>query len=73
MITLSCGQCGHVADLDLFCKTPVFGYLPKGHYQCPSCSYAFKRVHSEYRILKSGSDVTFYPGCVELVQIGGRL
>lgn len=72
MITLSC-KCGHVADFDLFCKTPLFGDLPKGHYQCPDCGFAFKRVHSDYQVLRSDSAVTFYPGRVELVQIGSLL
>ncbi|MHC1696875.1 MAG: hypothetical protein AB9919_02175 [Geobacteraceae bacterium] len=69
---LSC-RCGFCADLDDFCRTPVFGELPYGQYQCPSCGYAWRRKESEHRVLRHGSAATFIPGKVELVAIEGRL
>ena len=42
-MTLSCGKCGHVADIEEFCHTPIMGDLPAGQYQCPACTYAFQR------------------------------
>jgi hypothetical protein len=34
-------RCGHSADIDLFCQTPVAGTLPPAHFQCPSCKVAW--------------------------------
>jgi hypothetical protein len=34
--------CGHIADLDAFCRTEIAGELPAGHYQCPSCHRAWR-------------------------------
>jgi len=72
MVTLSC-KCGHVADLDSFCRTPIGGDLPNGQFQCPFCRYAWKRQESDYRVLRSGDSVCFVPGKVELVPVDGRL
>jgi hypothetical protein len=73
MITLSCGKCGNVDDLDNFCKTAVSGDLPNGQFQCPACGYAWKRQQSEYRVLRAGDSVCFIPGKVELVPVDARL
>lgn len=72
-INVTCGRCGCVADLDEFCRTPVFGELPKGEHQCPGCGYAFKRTMSEFKFFKVGHEVLSIPGKVELVPVGGRL
>jgi ssDNA-binding Zn-finger/Zn-ribbon topoisomerase 1 len=71
-VNVTC-KCGHVADLDEFCRTPVFGELPKGEYQCPACGYAFKRVFSEVKTFKAGGEWHAIPGKCELVQVAGRL
>lgn len=34
-------RCGHEADFDHFCRTPVSGDLPPGHHQCPACRRAW--------------------------------
>jgi hypothetical protein len=47
MVTLSCGFCGHVAPLDDFCKTDLYGDLPGGCHQCPSCSRAIVRSYDK--------------------------
>lgn len=65
-ITLSC-RCGHVDDLDNFCKTPINGDLPNGCFQCPACGYAWRRRESEYRVLRAGDEAIFIPGKVELI------
>lgn len=66
-------RCGCTADIDAFCRTELFGELPKGQYQCPGCGVAWKRVESEHRILRYGSAATIIPGRVELVMVNGRL
>jgi len=37
-------KCGHEADYDEFCRTPIRGELPKGHHQCPRCHRAWTLV-----------------------------
>lgn len=68
-----CGHCGHVADLDEFCRTPIYGELPKGEHQCPACGVAFKRTMSEYKVFHAGGEWHAIPGKCELVPVGGRL
>lgn len=70
--TLTC-QCGHEADLDEFCRTPVSGELPKGHYQCPGCGYAWQRKESEHKIITNGFESMMIPGKVELLPVSARL
>ena len=41
--SITCGACGHIDSLDVFCRTPIFGDLPKNHYQCPACHLATER------------------------------
>lgn len=65
--------CGHTADIDDFCRTPIGGELPKGHFQCPACNRAWRRKESEHRILRFGTEATLIPGKVELVPIEARL
>jgi len=38
---ITCGSCGHTADLIQFRNTTVCGELPHGHYQCPKCHIAW--------------------------------
>jgi hypothetical protein len=66
-------RCGHEADLLAFCKTPLFGELPKGHYQCPACKISWKRQESEHRILRHGSAATFVAGRVDLIPLESKL
>jgi hypothetical protein len=35
-------ECGHEADIEAFCSTPINGDLPAGTYQCPSCWRAWR-------------------------------
>lgn len=70
--TLIC-SCGHEADLNEFCRTPISGELPKGHYQCPSCGYAWQRKESKPRIISNGFEAMVIPGKVELLPVAARL
>ena len=72
-VNVTCGSCGHVADLDEFCCTPIFGELPKGEHQCPACGVAFRRVMGEWKVYQVGGTVVGIPGKVELVSVAGRL
>lgn len=70
-MTLSCGKCGHVADIEEFCHTPIMGTLPAGQYQCPACKYAFqRRAAGTLRTLTApnGASMTFLDK-VELVPV----
>jgi len=71
-MNLTC-KCGHTADIDAFCRTALFGELPRGQYQCPGCGIAWRRVESEHRIMRHGSAATIIPGRVEMVAVDGRL
>jgi|GEM_PF-2424285 len=71
-INVTC-QCGHTAGLDEFCRTPVFGELPAGQFQCPACGISWQRKESEHRILRAGSEATIIPGKVEIIPIERRL
>jgi hypothetical protein len=42
MMLLSCGKCGHTADFEEFCHTPIAGELPRGTHQCPACRKAWR-------------------------------
>lgn len=42
-LSITCGKCGHVADMDEWTRRPVSGELEVGVFQCPKCNYAFKR------------------------------
>lgn len=52
-VTLHC-RCGHEADIDEFCRTPVGGELPRGHYQCPQCRRAWSVRRGPPRVGWSG-------------------
>lgn len=72
MVTMTC-RCGHVDDLDAFCRTTICGDLPPGEFQCPQCGYAFKRKEGGYKVLRAGSASMVIPTKVELVPIAARL
>jgi len=42
MMLLKCGKCGHEADFEEFCRTPITGELPRGTHQCPACKRAWR-------------------------------
>lgn len=46
-VGMTCGACGHFADLPAFITTPVFGELPRNQFQCPACKHAFTREHRQ--------------------------
>ena len=69
-MTLTCGQCGHAADIDQFCNTPLNGPLPKNTYQCPSCHYAVEIRAGQGVRYESG---LYVPGPLSLVPVAARL
>lgn len=71
-VNVTC-SCGYTDSLDAFCRTPLFGALSPGHFQCPSCNTAWQRKERDYRILESGSARTIIAGTVEVVPVEGRL
>lgn len=71
MITMTCGQCQHQADLDEFMKTPIGGQLPKGVFQCPACQKAFERKTMVPGIRYPSG--LFIPGPVQIVATITRL
>lgn len=42
MMLLKCAKCGHEADFEEFCHTPITGDLPRGTHQCPNCKRAWR-------------------------------
>ena len=55
MMALTCGKCGHTADFEEFCRTPITGELPPGTHQCPYCRRAWKmEKFEEGRWLEGG-------------------
>jgi hypothetical protein len=69
-MSITCGKCGHDADIEAWTHTPVAGELPPGTYQCPECRVAFQRRHGEPRVFPNGFII---PGPVSLVPTGARL
>lgn len=67
---MTCGGCGHQADIDEFCSTPIGGRLPKDTYQCPACHLAIIRQFGPPTVLPSGYVM---PGKVELVRVQASL
>jgi len=67
---MSCGKCGHDADVDEWTKTPVRGDLPYGTYQCPKCGFAFKRHQGPSKVYPDGFVM---PGPVSLVPVQSSL
>lgn len=73
-ITVTCGRCGHQADVDLWTRTTVQGELPPGQFQCPGCRLAFRRKEVEPgRTVRAGAERMYIPGRVALVPCEGRL
>lgn len=72
---LTCGHCGHKADMFDFTFTLVFGALPKGEYQCPVCQVAIRiQAAGALRILTApGGEVMAFREKTEVVPIGARL
>ena len=69
-MNISCAKCGHVADIDLFTRTPISGELPDNTYQCPACQYAIERRAAPGTRYDSG---LYVPGPVRLVPVDARL
>lgn len=63
-------SCGHRADIDEFCTTPIFGALPKNVYQCPACHLAVERRMGPPTLLASGFVM---PGKIEMVPVEVRM
>ena len=67
---LKCGKCGHEDDFFEFTKTPVFGELPRGSHQCPSCKKAWKMEKvGEARTFQSGGEFLHIPADRKIVPI----
>ena len=69
-VKVTCGDCGHQADINDWTATPIYGDLPRGEYQCPSCGVAFKRSIGPSEIIGNGHII---PGQVSLVPVAGRM
>ena len=67
---MTCGNCGHVDDLESFCTTPITGDLPRNEYQCPKCRHAFRKSFGKPTVYASGFVM---PGPVSLVPVGAKL
>ena len=67
---MKCGFCGAVAPLDDYCRTPIYGELPRNVYQCPSCRRAVEKRYGKATVYPSGFVM---PGPVTLVEVGARL
>lgn len=50
LCNINCGACGHSADIELFSRTPIFGELPAGHFQCPGCGRAWRIVKGKVSV-----------------------
>lgn len=67
---MTCGSCGHQADIDEFCRTAIAGELPRNVYQCPVCCHAVEKRLGAPKLHPSG---WIEPGAVSLVPVAGRL
>jgi len=55
LCNIECGTCGHSADFETFTGTPISGDLPRGQYQCPKCTAAWRiERHGKAKIGWSG-------------------
>jgi uncharacterized protein YlaI len=41
---ITCGKCGHIDFFEKFTSSELFGELPVGHFQCPSCHKAIAKI-----------------------------
>ncbi|MCP3177284.1 hypothetical protein MJO47_09255 [Desulfuromonas sp. KJ2020] len=70
-MNITCGKCGHQADIDEFTHTPISGPLPKNTFQCPTCMAAIeRRTVGPGKLYESG---LYVPGPVKLVAVDSRL
>ncbi len=73
-MNISCGKCGHVAGFEAWTSAPVSGELPRGHFQCPKCRYAFERKEVEPgEVFESGGQRMYIPGKIGLVPVASVL
>lgn len=66
-------ECSYHGELDEFLQTPLFGRLPNGEYQCPSCRKSWSRQARGYRIIGDGISRMVVPERIEIVQGEARL
>ena len=71
-VNLTC-SCGHSDDFDNFTRTPLYGDLKPGEFQCPACGSAWKRQEGGHKILRAGKAEMIIATKVSVVLIGGRL
>lgn len=69
-VMLTCKFCGTTDDLDNFCRSEMYGTLPRNVYQCPNCRRAIGRKFGP-PVVKPGGFVL--PGKVEIVEVNGYL
>lgn len=65
-------KCGNTAPFDDFTRTPLFGDLPPGDFQCPHCKVAWSRRERGYRLLTCEDAMTIIPDRVEILEIERR-
>lgn len=67
-MNVTCGKCGHTADIDQWTRTEIAGRLPIGHFQCPSCHFAFRKCETTPgQTFRAGGSSMYIPGKIELV------
>ena len=71
LITMTCGRCGQTTAASQWSETPISGELPAGHFQCPKCSYAFRRKRRLDPWRRSNGELTYAP--IELIEISPKL
>jgi len=63
-IGMYCQECEHLDRMENFLETAITGELPKAHYQCPNCNFAWrKRSPSEgiFDYYKGHPSDIYYP------------
>jgi hypothetical protein len=75
-ITITCGKCGKVADVDEWTRRPISGELPAGTFQCPHCQWAFQRAAAGgHKVFRDGRGrvAMVIPERVELRPVEARI
>ena len=74
MMTITCGNCGAVEDIDKWTVTALGVELPRGQYQCPRCRYAFQRRATGWQTIEDGRGAVLYVEKeIKLVQVEALL
>jgi hypothetical protein len=68
-MTVTCGKCGHTAEIEEWQNAKISGQLPAGMFQCPECGFAFERKSGPPTVYPDGFVI---PGKVTLVPVQAR-